>query len=77
MTPGGRKKGSKNCYSGEPHNYYYWKLILKNPEHVNAFFTRGSKEQKLTIKGILEYLKNHDKEFFEKINGFKVLEELK
>lgn len=78
MTPTrGRKKGSKNRHSGDPHNFAFWKQTLKNQEEVNAFLARGSKEQKDTIKEILEYLKNHDKEFFVEVNGFKVLKELK
>ena len=77
MTLRGRKKGSRNKFSGEPHNLGFWKLTLKNPEEVNAFLDRGSKQQKQTIKEILSYLKVADIEFFEQVNGKKLLKELK
>ena len=92
MTPKrGRKKGSKNKTSGEPHNFAFWKLTLKSPEEVNAYLERGSDKQKNSIKEILEYLKRAKKdlpererkyaeehlEFFEKINGEETLKELK
>ncbi len=72
----GRKKGSKNKYSGEPHNLGFWKITLKRPEEVNAFLERGSNQQKETIKEILDYLKRFDPEFFERVNGEEILKEL-
>lgn len=75
--PRGRKKGSKNKYLGEPHNLAFWKLTLKSREEVNAFLDRGSERQKETIKEILNYLKGKDKDFFERVNGKKILKELK
>lgn len=72
----GRKKGSKNRYSGEPKNFAFWKLTLKNKEEVNAFLARGSKEQKDTIKEILKYIKRVDIDFFDKVNGKEILKEL-
>ncbi len=73
----GRKKGSKNRYSGEPHNYAFWKITLSRPEEVNVFLNRGSQQQKDTIKEILNYLERFDPEFFEKVSGGKILKELK
>jgi len=77
MTPGGRKKGSKNKQRGIPSNLAFWKLTLKNPEEVNAFLERGSISQKETIKNILVYLKRKDKDFFEEVNGEDILKEIK
>ena len=78
MTPKrGRKPGSKNKFSGEPHNLAFWKITLSRPEEVNAFIDRGSKQQKETIKEILSYLQRFDPDFFEKINGKEILKELK
>lgn len=73
----GRKKGSKNKTSGEPHNFAFWKITLKRPEEVNAFLERGSEQQKTTIKEILVYLKRADIDFFERVNGEEILKELK
>lgn len=78
MTPTrGRKKGSKNRFSGQPPNLIFWKLTLKNKEEVAAFLSRGSKQQKDTIKEILKYLKRVDTLFFEKVNGEEIMKELK
>ena len=88
--PRGRPKGSKGKFSGEPHNFAFWKLTLKKPEVVNAFLERGSDKQKETIKEMLIYLKRgkknlpyseikyavKDLEFFERINGEEILKEL-
>jgi hypothetical protein len=73
----GRKKGSRNRFSGEPHNLAFWKLTLSRPEEINAFIDRGNKNQKQTIKEILLYLKVADIDFFNKVNGKKILKELK
>jgi hypothetical protein len=72
----GRKKGSKNKHSGEPHGYAFWKETLKKQETVNAFLERGSKQQKETIKEIVTYLKRHDPDYFERINGEEILKEI-
>lgn len=78
MTPKrGRKKGSKNTFYGEPSNLAFWKFELKNPETVNAFLERGSIQQKETIKDILKYLKRKEPDFFERINGQKIVKRLK
>lgn len=77
MTPKrGRPKIVKFKDYDAPHNFYYWKWILKEPETVNAFLNRGSKQQKDIIKEILVYLKRADKDFFEKVNGEEVLKEI-
>ena len=77
MTLRGRKKGSRNKFSGEPHNLGFWKLTLKNPEEVKGFLERGSQKQKETIKEIVSYLKRFDPDFFERVNGEEILKELK
>ena len=73
----GRKKGSKNIYSGEPHNLIFWKVTLKEPNSVNAFLERGSQKQKETIKEVLTYLKRFDRDFFDEVNGEEILKEIK
>ena len=70
----GRKKGSKNKFKGEPHNLAFWKLTLKSSEEVHDFLNRGSAQQKETIKNVLLYLKRFDPDFFEEVNGDKILE---
>ena len=77
MMKRGRKKGTKNRYAGEPHNFAYWKCILQEPDTVNAFLNRGSKVQKETIKEVVIYLKGFDPDFFEVVNGEEILKELK
>lgn len=72
----GRKLGTKNKTSAEPHNLCFWKITLKRPEEVNAFLTRGSNLQKETIKEILIYLKRFDRDFFDENNGDKILKQL-
>ena len=76
MTPGGRKKGSRNKFSGEPHNLSFWRYTLKKPEEINVFLDRGSQRQKDTIKEILIYLKTKDIDFFIRVNGEEILMEL-
>lgn len=76
MIKRGRKKGSKNKYYGEPHNFAFWKITLKRREEVNAFLDRGSDKQKQSIKEILMYLKRVDEEFFERVNGEEILKEI-
>ena len=61
----------------EPNNIAFWKFTLKNQENVNAFLTRGSKQQKGTIKEVLKYLKRFDPDYFESINGETILREIK
>jgi len=76
MVKRGRKKGTKNKYAGEPHNLVFWKFTLIKPETVNAFLNRGSIQQKETIKEIVSYLKRYDPDYFERVNGDKILKEL-
>ena len=73
----GRKPGSKNKFKGEPHNLQFWKWVLRSPEEVQDFLTRGSAQQKETIKNVLLYLKRFDPDFFEEVNGEEIWEELK
>jgi hypothetical protein len=68
----GRPKGS----SGEPTNLEFWKGILKDNQ-VQQFLDRGSKEQKELIKNVLQYLKNIEPRFFERVNGKLFLKQLK
>lgn len=77
MPTRGRKKGSKNKHLREPHNFIYWKFILKDNKAINAFLERGSKQQKETIKDVLIYLKRFQPDFFEEVNGNEILERLK
>lgn len=73
----GRPKIEKNSLYDAPHNYSFWKHTLIYPENRNTFLERGSEQQKKTIKEIVLYIKSHEPEFFEKINGEEILERLK
>lgn len=77
MTPKGRKKGSRNKRKGLPNNMNYWRFVFQKEEDVNAFLSRGDKRQKNDMKDVLTYFKKHDSEFFNEINGQKILKELK
>lgn len=76
MIKRGRKKGSKNKYSGEPHNLIFWKVTLVNPNAMYQFLTRGGDRVKNEIKEIVSYLKRYQPEFFEKVNGDEILKEI-
>jgi len=52
----GRPKGSKGVKHGEPHNFYYWRFTLGNPNHVDSFIKRGNAEQRGLMKQTLKYL---------------------
>lgn len=60
----------------EPANLIFWKRIIKDNK-IQDFIERGKKQQKLTIKSVLKYLKNTDPEFFKEVNGKRILKELK
>jgi len=61
MSKRGRPKGSKKSSHEEPHNYFYWRGILENPNYVNDFIERGNKEQHSLMKQTLEYLQRGNK----------------
>ena len=52
----GRLKGSKKKRHGEPTNFAYWRFVLANPEEINTFIDRGTKEQKSLMKQTLKHL---------------------
>ncbi len=82
----GRPKGNKGTKKNmiratklvgkkEPTNYVFWKGMLRD-NLVQQFVDRGNKEQKITIKRVLKFLKEDDSEFFEEVNGKNLLKQL-
>ena len=73
-----RKKGSKNKQSRRlPNNLCCWMDVLKYPNHVDSFVKRGDARQKSEIKAVLKYCRLHDPEWYEEVNGDKILKQIK
>lgn len=71
------KKQRKKLTSRLPSNLAFWKFTLIHPEEINAFILKGNERQHACILRVLKYVKQFDKEYFEKINGVTILRRLK
>lgn len=71
------KKQRKKLTSRLPSNLAFWKLSLTHPEEVEAFIIKGNKRQHACIIRVLKYVKQFDKEYFEKVNGIDILRRIK
>ena len=60
-----------------PTNLSFWMCVLKNSDEVTDFLERGNQRQKRQMKQALSYCKNKYPEFFEDVNGKKLMKRMK
>ena len=70
-------KQRKKLLSRTPANYSFWRFTFNNQKETEQFILKGNKEQHTSMIRSLNYLRKFDREYFNKVNGEKYLEQLK
>jgi hypothetical protein len=72
----GRRKKSDTLYKDVPYNYCFWQDVLKNPNQIEEFFERGSKDQLKYMRNTLLYMKKYYDYQFQRVDGENILKRL-